>query len=499
MKTPSIIPSLKPTEMHKHLLILLFALLCRFTVSAQTDTMYFMKNGYIIHRQSIVATDLDSIVFYYPGPGTLIKLPTLRTGIVGGIGPYSAQCGGMVLNNNGAAVFRKGICWDTTATPSLIHRFQDDNSAGDSIKALLNGLKPATKYYYRAYAENKKGISYGQIYSFVTDTLYPPTLKITQTLNVAHNSAELVAAVLSNGGDPISQQGFCWSKYGIPTKDSNSVVFNTGDSLFTANLTKLLINSTYRCRAFASNNMGLSYSTVVTFTTLKSTDTAIIQRMDTLLSDVTFHASSYLYPTKISYPALKKIKGILYLYQTNNITEVLLPELVQTNSYVYLDRNLHLSAVYAPKLQSVANYIYISGNSALVRINFCNLKEINCNGQEPYMYINANNAALNTACFSGAKLNGTEVTLAPVVTFSANTAEIDAVVVRSCEQNANYRVLWSLSPNPMYGSASEKNCTTSQGKITATLTGLAPNTKYYLRVYKNSNIYSNEVSFTTAP
>ena len=36
------------------------------TVNAQSDTMYVMKNGMVINKQSIKTTDVDSIIFYKP-------------------------------------------------------------------------------------------------------------------------------------------------------------------------------------------------------------------------------------------------------------------------------------------------------------------------------------------------------------------------------------------------------------------------------------------------
>ena len=48
-----------------------FAILLTFTISlstvvAQNDTMYIMKNGVVIHQQSIKETEVDSIIFYNP-------------------------------------------------------------------------------------------------------------------------------------------------------------------------------------------------------------------------------------------------------------------------------------------------------------------------------------------------------------------------------------------------------------------------------------------------
>lgn len=52
--------------MKKGLLFTAALLLLAVTVQAQNDAMYFMKNGFIINKQSIKPTDVDSIVFNRP-------------------------------------------------------------------------------------------------------------------------------------------------------------------------------------------------------------------------------------------------------------------------------------------------------------------------------------------------------------------------------------------------------------------------------------------------
>lgn len=41
-------------------------------LQAQNDTVYFMKNGIVINKQSIKTADLDSMIFYNPQPGGIV-------------------------------------------------------------------------------------------------------------------------------------------------------------------------------------------------------------------------------------------------------------------------------------------------------------------------------------------------------------------------------------------------------------------------------------------
>ena len=48
------------------------------TINAQNDTIYFMKDGVAINKQSVKATDLDSVIFYKPTVSinlTLVNIP----------------------------------------------------------------------------------------------------------------------------------------------------------------------------------------------------------------------------------------------------------------------------------------------------------------------------------------------------------------------------------------------------------------------------------------
>ncbi len=56
-------------------------LMCAGIAQAQTDTMYVMKAGVVINKQSIKLADVDSIIFYKPANGTVPKSGVVVTPI----------------------------------------------------------------------------------------------------------------------------------------------------------------------------------------------------------------------------------------------------------------------------------------------------------------------------------------------------------------------------------------------------------------------------------
>jgi uncharacterized protein (TIGR02145 family) len=99
---------------------------------------------------------------------TTIDLPIVTTGIVHDIKDVSAIAEGEVIGDGGADITERGICYSTSTNPTVSDN--KVNNAGDIgfFSVTLTGLNPSTKYYYRAYAINIGGTSYGNEYNFIT-------------------------------------------------------------------------------------------------------------------------------------------------------------------------------------------------------------------------------------------------------------------------------------------------------------------------------------------
>lgn len=94
--------------------------------------------------------------------------PKVSTRPITEITDHSAKCGGNVTSIGDANLTGRGICWNTTGTPTTADNFTFDGADVGDYASYLYGLKPSTQYFVRAYAKNIYGISYGKEMSFST-------------------------------------------------------------------------------------------------------------------------------------------------------------------------------------------------------------------------------------------------------------------------------------------------------------------------------------------
>lgn len=73
-----------------------------------------------------------------------------------------------ILNDGGAAVTDKGVCWSTSPNPTLSGSHNSNGSGTRSFTSWIKGLIPGTKYYARGYATNFMGTAYGNEKVFTT-------------------------------------------------------------------------------------------------------------------------------------------------------------------------------------------------------------------------------------------------------------------------------------------------------------------------------------------
>ncbi|HKG06457.1 MAG TPA: FISUMP domain-containing protein [Pedobacter sp.] len=94
-----------------------------------------------------------------------------------------------------------------------------------------------------------------------------PFVGITMVSKVTDRGAEFNSEVLSDGGAPILENGFCWSLNANPTTLDSCIKQVSGKGKYTGALTTLRPNKTYHVRAYAVNKVGTTYGEQASFTT----------------------------------------------------------------------------------------------------------------------------------------------------------------------------------------------------------------------------------------
>ena len=434
--------------------------------------------------------------------------PTLTTNNVTNISTTSATCGGNVTSDGGATVTARGVCWSTSQNPTVNNSHTTNGSGTGSFTSSITSLTPNTTYYVRAYATNSAGTSYGTQKSFTTScnvvdvsitgtttisyggnttltasgansyswstgssnasimvsptatTTYTvtgtngygctgtasvavtvnylvPTVTTSNVTNIDATSATCGGNVTATGGANVTARGVCWSTSQNPTVSGNHTTNGSGTGSFTSSITGLTPNTTYYVRAYATNSAGTSYGTQKSFTTSCN------------VVDVSITGT-----TTISYGG------------TTTLTAS------GANSYSWSTGSSNASITVSPTATTTYTVTGTNGYgctgtaSVTVTVNY----------------------------------NTPTVTTSNVANIAQTTATCGGNVTSDGGATVTARgVCWSTSQNPTISDSHTTNGS-GTGSFTSSITGLTPNTTYYVRAYATNSMgtsYGNQVSFTT--
>jgi len=197
---------------------------------------------------------------------TLDGLPSVVTGEITAIEATSAIGSGRVVGNGEFPITTRGLCWSTTSNPTITNLHIAHGSDTGSYIVKLSGLRPATTYYVRAYAQNESGIAYGSNMVFTTTDGLPAVTTATAT-NITATTAEAGGEVSSDGGFPVVRRGVCYSTTPNPTIVNQHTTDGTGLGEYVSQMTNLVSGTTYYYRAYATNGVGTVYGNQYTFVT----------------------------------------------------------------------------------------------------------------------------------------------------------------------------------------------------------------------------------------
>jgi hypothetical protein len=190
---------------------------------------------------------------------------TLRTLDPEAIRIFEATLSGETQDAGGGEIIQRGICLSRTPNPTVEDtRFISSTNGLGMYKIVVSSLVENTKYHVRAFAQNEKGYAYGEEKTFQTQDIRIPVVETSSVTNETFSTANITGKLLDDGGVPILEQGFCYSKQ--PNPDINdAVALSPNLNLFLKNLED---GTTYYIRAFAKNRKGVGYGATISFKTI---------------------------------------------------------------------------------------------------------------------------------------------------------------------------------------------------------------------------------------
>jgi len=127
-----------------------------------SNTTYY----YRAYATNGTGTALGAVDSFVTSQGTA----TITTSAITNNQALTAQSGGTITNNGGAAVTAKGICWSTSMNPTISSSKTVDAGTGNAFSDTLTNLTLGVTYYVRAYATNSFGTGYGNQISFTVSS-----------------------------------------------------------------------------------------------------------------------------------------------------------------------------------------------------------------------------------------------------------------------------------------------------------------------------------------
>jgi hypothetical protein len=157
------------------------------------------------------SADSDYIDWSIYGPKECVFLPEVTTAAITQITNNSAVSGGNVTWDGNAEVTVRGVCWNTTGSPTTGDSHTSNGSGLGTFISQMTGLSPNTKYFVRAYATNSVGTGYGNELTFTTLRQF----KVTFVAGTGGTVSGTLVQYVSEGGDctpveAIADTGACF-------------------------------------------------------------------------------------------------------------------------------------------------------------------------------------------------------------------------------------------------------------------------------------------------
>lgn len=195
------------------------------------------------------------------------SLATITTADATGVTFSSAVTGGNVTSDGLSAVTARGVCWGTSANPTIAGNKTTNGTGTGAFTSNLTNLTDGTTYYVRAYATNGKGTAYGNQVTFSTTAATTATLTTTALSGLTLTAVTTGGNITGDGGSAVTARGVVYGISDNPTITGTKTTNGSGTGTFVSNITGLTAGSVYHVRAYATNSKGTVYGNEIIFVT----------------------------------------------------------------------------------------------------------------------------------------------------------------------------------------------------------------------------------------
>ena len=233
-------------------------------VSVTPGTTYYFK----AYATNQAGTGYGSVMsFSVPGspPPIVVVAPSVTTSAATWVTSSGATLNGGISSSGNGSITDFGFYWGTGSSPSnkisvgvgMVSTFIWDVSLTPGVNT----------YYFKAYATNQAGTSYGSVMSFnvpgTQPTVVGPSVTTNAATQVTATQATLNGSITSAGGGSISDYGFYWGTSSSPSTQVSVGSGTTSSFSWNASVTP---GTTYYFEAYATNQAGTGYGSVMSFT-----------------------------------------------------------------------------------------------------------------------------------------------------------------------------------------------------------------------------------------
>jgi len=427
-------------------------------------------NGTIVFNATGSNSANLQVTMTVPVPGA----PTLTTKSAENITQTTASIEAQIISIGSNTISQYGHCWSTNSSPTISDAKSSFGSVSSPLNysSVLSGLTANTTYHVRAYAVNQVGTSYSNEITFTTSNIpTAPSLSIEPATNINLNSAKIGGSILDLGTSNVTEHGHCWSTNPEPTVQNSKTTLGSANAPynFSSSLSGLNGNTKYYVRAYATNSVGTSYSSEINFTTQSPVKPTVTTNRASNIAFTSFEITGTL--TDLGNT---KVTEHGHCWSTNNNPTIAdqstkLGEKLSTGTFLSTVTGLTVGTKYFVKAYATNE----AGTS------YSDVIEVQTNNYTEAVVTTGNVTNLTHA----------SLTIAGNLTNTGNTAVTE------------HGHCWNTSSNPtVANNKTQLGSKNNTGTYESNLTGLEPNTTYYIRAFATNlagTTYGNEQMITT--